>query len=180
MSGSAERIEAFLVQAGWGDVPRRPLAGDASFRRYDRLEAPGRRAVMMDAPPPHEDVRPFRAVARLLQKLDLSAPEIMAEDVEAGLLLLEDFGDRTYTKLLADGGDEAALYRLAVDVQIALHRRFEPALGASVPPYDEARLLTAASLLVDWYLPAVSGAPTPAGGREEDLAMAPALLPFAA
>ena len=61
-------------------------------------------------------------------------------------LLLEDFGDRSYTRLLADGGDEAALYRLAVDVLIALHLRFQPALGASVPPYDEGRLLTEASL----------------------------------
>jgi N-acetylmuramate 1-kinase len=180
MSERAERIQAFLARAGWGDVPRRPLAGDASFRRYDRLEAPGRRAVMMDAPPPREDVRPFLSVARLLHKLDLSAPEILAEDVDAGLLLLEDFGDRTYTKLLADGGDEAALYRLAVDVQIALHRRFEPALGASLPPYDEARLLTEASLLVDWYLPAVSGAPTSPEVREEYLAMWRALLPLAA
>jgi len=178
MSERAGRIRSFLAQAGWGDVPRRPLAGDASFRRYDRLEAPGRRAVLMDAPPPQEDVRPFLKVARLLKQLDLSAPEILAEDIEAGLLLLEDFGDRTYTKLLADGADEAALYRLAVDVLIALHRRFEPALGKGIPPYYQARLLAEAALLVDWYLPAVSGVPTPAELREEYLAMWRALLPL--
>jgi N-acetylmuramate 1-kinase len=172
-------IRGFLANAGWGDVPRRPLAGDASFRRYDRLEAVERRAVLMDAPPPHEDVRPFLRVARLLHKLELSAPRILAEDIEAGLLLLEDFGDRTYTRLLADGGDEAALYRLAVDVLIALHRRFEPALGAGLPPYDETRLLNEAALLVDWYLPAVSGEPTPPDLREEYLAMWRALLPLA-
>jgi N-acetylmuramate 1-kinase len=174
-----EHIKAFLAEAGWADVARRPLAGDASFRRYERLEASGRRAVLMDAPPPKEDVRPFLAVARLLRKLELSAPEILAEDVEAGLLLLEDFGDRTYTRLLADGGDEAALYRLAVDVLIALHRRFEPALGAPLLPYNETRLLAEAALLVDWYLPAVSGAPTPADLREEYLATWRALLPLA-
>src|SRR5215472_12476576 len=179
MTERAELIQEFLARAGWGDVPRRPLAGDASFRRYDRLEAPGRRAVLMDAPPPHEDVRPFLTVARLLRKLDLSAPEILAEDIEAGLLLLEDFGDRTYTRLLADGGDEVALYRLAVDVLIALHRRFEPALGKGIPPYDEARLLTEAALLVDWYLPAVAGVPTPKELREEYLAMWRGLLPLA-
>jgi aminoglycoside/choline kinase family phosphotransferase len=174
-----ERIKAFLAEAGWADVARRPLAGDASFRRYERLETSGRRAVLMDAPPPQENVRPFLAVARLLRKLELSAPEILAEDVEAGLLLLEDFGDRTYTRLLADGGDEASLYRLAIDVLIALHQRFEPALGAALPPYDEARLLAEASLLVDWYLPAVSGAPTPTALREEYLATWRALLPLA-
>lgn len=179
MSERAERIRSFLSEAGWGDVPRRSLAGDASFRRYDRLEGPGRRAVLMDAPPPQEDVRPFLAVARLLHKLELSAPEILAEDVEAGLLLLEDFGDRTYTRLLAEDGDEAALYRLAVDVLIALHRRFEPALGAALPLYDETRLLNEAGLLVDWYLPAVSGQPTPPDLREEYLAMWRSLLPLA-
>jgi aminoglycoside/choline kinase family phosphotransferase len=175
----AALIQGFLAASGWGDVPRRSLAGDASFRRYDRLEAPGRRAVLMDAPPPQEDVRPFLRVARLLRKLELSAPEILAEDVEAGLLLLEDFGDRTYTRLLADGGDEAALYRLAVDVLIALHRRFEPVQAEGLPPYDETRLLNEAALLVDWYLPAVSGKPTPADLREEYLAMWRALLPLA-
>ena len=179
MTERIELIQDFLAQAGWADVPRRPLAGDASFRRYDRLEGPGRRAVLMDAPPPHEDVRPFLRVARLLRTLGLSAPEILAEDVETGLLLLEDFGDRTYTRLLADGGDEAALYRLAVDVLIALHRRFEPGLGKGLPPYDETRLLNEAALLVDWYLPAVSGKPTPADLRDEYLAMWRALLPLA-
>jgi N-acetylmuramate 1-kinase len=179
MTERDELIRSFLASAGWGDVPRGPLAGDASFRRYDRLQSSERRAVLMDAPPPHEDVRPFLRVARLLQRLELSAPKILAEDVEAGLLLLEDFGDDTYTRMLADGGDEAELYRLAVDVLIALHRRFEPALGAGLPPYDERRLLNEAALLVDWYLPAVSGKPTPPELREEYLTIWRALLPLA-
>src|SRR5581483_12411630 len=83
MTSRSELIQSFLGRAGWGDVPRRSLAGDASFRRYDRLQGAGRRAVLMDAPPPHEDVRPFLRVARLLRRLELSAPEILAEDVEA-------------------------------------------------------------------------------------------------
>ena len=76
----------------------------------------------MDAPPPQEDVRPYIAVAGMLRGLGLSAPEIFAEDREPGLLLIEDFGDGTYTRLLARGADESALYALAVDVLIALHR----------------------------------------------------------
>ena len=180
MSERAARIETFLAHAGWAGVPRRKLAGDASFRRYDRLEAGERRAVLMDAPPPQEDVRPFLRVARLLQRLGLSAPEILAEDIEAGLLLLEDFGDRTYTRLLAEGGDEEALYALAVDTLIELQRRFEPAAGAALPPYDEARLLTEAALLVDWHLPAVTGRQTPQGLREDYLAAWGAVLPLAA
>jgi len=179
MSARDGVIAAFLAGAGWGDAERGKLAGDASFRRYDRLRRGAGTAVLMDAPPPHEDVRPFLRIARLLERLGLSAPRILAEDVEQGLLLLEDFGDGTYTRLLREGRDERQLYLLAVDLLIALHRRFDAALAASVPLYDEARLLTEASLLVDWYLPAIRGEPTPHPLREEYLAMWRQLLPFA-
>ncbi|HET7595092.1 MAG TPA: phosphotransferase [Stellaceae bacterium] len=178
MAERAERIAAFLAASGWGGVARRPLAGDASFRRYERLEEGGRRAVLMDAPPPKEDVRPFIAVARVLHGMGLSAPNILAEDVAAGLLLLEDFGDSTYTRLLAAGAAEETLYALAVDVLIALHRSFAPA-ASPLPPYDDDRLLTEASLLVDWYLPALAGRPTDPALREEYLALWRALLPVA-
>jgi aminoglycoside/choline kinase family phosphotransferase len=116
--------------------------------------------MLMDAPPPREDVRPFLHMARLLQGLDYSAPTILATDVEAGLLLLEDLGERTFTRLLDQGHDETALYGLAVDLLIDLHRRFDPGIAHGLMPYDETRLVNEAALLVDWYLPAVSGAPT--------------------
>jgi aminoglycoside/choline kinase family phosphotransferase len=127
--------------------------------------------MLMDAPPPQEDVRPFLRVARLLARLGLSAPRILAADEAAGLLLLEDLGDETYTRVLAADGDEAALYTLATDVLIDLHRRFEMPMAAGVPPYDDDRLLTEAALLVDWYLPAVRGVPTDTGLRTEYLAL---------
>ena len=180
MPERAKLIAGFLAATGWGGAARRRLAGDASFRSYDRLEQGGRRAVLMDAPPPHEDVRPFINVARLLRSLGLSAPKILAEDIAAGLLLLEDFGDATYTRLLAEGAAEAPLYALAVDVLIALHRRFDLAAHVPhVPPYDDHRLLTEASLLVDWYLPAILGKPTEPAFRAEYLALWQALLPAA-
>jgi hypothetical protein len=179
MSERQHLIEEFLARAGWGEVPRRVLAADASFRRYDRLASADRVAVLMDAPPPQEDVRPFLTVARLLQRMGLSAPAILAEDVTAGLLLLEDFGDRTYTRLLAAGADERALYRLAVDVLIALHRSYAPEMAAMLPAYDEARLLAETALLTDWYLPAVMGAPTAPAHRDSYLAAWRAVLPHA-
>jgi len=179
MTERAERVAAFLTAAGWGAAARRPLAGDASFRRYERLEEAGRGAVLMDAPPPKEDVRPFIAVARVLRGLGLSAPRLLAEDVAAGLLLLEDFGDSTYTRLLAAGAAAEPLYALAVDLLIALHRSFAPSAAPLLPPYDDQRLLTEASLLVDWYLPAITGRATDAGLREEFLALWRALLPVA-
>jgi N-acetylmuramate 1-kinase len=161
MTERDRRIATFLDAAGWGQAVRETLAGDASFRRYDRLADGACRAVLMDAPPPREDVRPFANLARHLRHLGLSAPEIMAEDNEAGLLLLEDLGDHTYTRLLGNGADEKALYALAVDVLIDLHRR--PAaevIPAGLPPYDDGRLLDEACLFTDWYMPAILGHPT--------------------
>ena len=179
MAERAERIAQFLAAAGWGGVPRRPLAGDASFRRYDRLGDGPRQAVLMDAPPPKEDVRPFMAIARLLTGMGFSAPQILAEDVEAGLLLLEDFGDRTYTRLLAAGSEEAPLYALAVDLLIALHQGFALPCAIPVPLYDDERLLNEAALLVDWYLPAITGHPTSPDLRAEYLTVWRGLLPVA-
>jgi aminoglycoside/choline kinase family phosphotransferase len=154
-------IDAFVAAHGWNPAARRPLSGDASFRRYDRLIEGGRRAVLMDAPPPQENVRPFIKVARLLAGMGLSAPRIMAADEAAGLLLLEDLGDDTYTRLLAKGADERMLYMLAVDAVIELHRRLPDAARAELPRFDEARALREVSLLLDWYWPAMFGAPAP-------------------
>ncbi|HVG81162.1 MAG TPA: phosphotransferase [Methylomirabilota bacterium] len=157
-------IARFLARAGWGDAARAPLAGDASFRRYDRVRLGRRSAVLMDAPPPLNDVRPFLAVDRLLRAHGLSAPEILAEDAEAGLVLLEDLGDATYGRVLAEGGDEAALYRLAVDALIHLHGRFRPN-GGPLSAFDEARALREVELLLDWLWPAMMGAAASDGVR---------------
>jgi N-acetylmuramate 1-kinase len=175
MAERAADIAKFLTAAGWGAAERWVLAGDASFRRYDRLARGGERAVLNDAPPPHEDVRPILAVAAILDRLGLAAPRILAQNEEAGLLLLEDLGDGTYTRLLADGADEAALYALAVDVLCHLQRRFDPLTG-TLPPYDETRFLAEAALLVDWLLPAVAGTPTAADLRAEYFACWRAVL----
>ncbi len=170
---AAERDVAmgkFLAAAGWGGVAPASLAGDASFRRYYRLDDGSRRVVLMDAPPPVEDVRPYVAVAAILRGFRLSAPQIHAEDGTHGFLLIEDFGDASYTRLLAGGADEAALYALAVDTLIALHRAVAASGLPALPPYDEARLLTEAALLVDWYAPNVLGTALPPAAREDYLA----------
>ncbi len=133
----------------------------------------------MDAPPPQEEVGPYVVVAGLLRRLGFSAPEVLAEDHEEGFLLLEDFGDDTYTRLLDRGFDEPALYALAVDTLIALQRAVGPGGPPELPPYDLPRLLAEAALLVDWYRPAVFGAPLEAGPREEYLALWRAVLPLA-
>ncbi len=167
MTDRAALIDHFLSAQGWMGATRTPLAMDASFRRYVRLVDRTRRAILMDAPPPREDVRPFIAVQRVLGALDLSVPEIIAAQIEHGLLLLEDFGDGTYTRLLAAGEAEEPLYALAVDVLIAMHRRFNSAQAPDLPPYDEARLLDEALRFVDWYLHLVTGETVTPALRED-------------
>lgn len=171
-------IAGFLAAAGWGAVRPVPLAADASFRRYFRLADGERRAVLMDAPPPHEDVRPYIAVAGMLRGHGLSAPEIFAQDLERGLLLIEDFGDDTYTRLLARGADEAALYALAIDALIALQRAVAAPPG--LPPYDEEALLREVALLIEWYAPVMLAAPLSPALCEEYLALWRAVLPLVA
>ena len=156
----------FLAEAGWGEAERRVLTADASFRRYDRLKRAGESAVLMDAPPPEKDVSVFGHIAGLLRGLDLSAPRPLAMDRDAGFLLLEDFGDRTFTRALRDGADEAGLYRLAVDTLIALHRRWPAAERAGLPDYDGDLLMEEVTRFIDWYLPAVTGREAPAPLRE--------------
>ncbi len=170
-------IAAFLAEAGWGAAERGLLAGDASFRRYDRLTLGGKTAVLMDAPPPMENVAPFINVASLLGGLGFSTPRILAQDQGRGLLLLEDLGDDTYTRLLQQGRDERALYELAIDALIELRRRVPQSALEALPAFDEARCLREVSLLLDWYWPAIKGAAAPDNVRVEFEAAWRAVLP---
>jgi len=176
----ATHIERFLNQAGWSGAKQEPLPADASFRRYVRLHGPEkRRALLMDAAPPQENVRAYLAVARLLRGLGLGSPAVFNQDAENGLLLIEDLGDDTYTRLLAQGAAEEPLYALAVDVLAEIARRFKPKEAPFLPPYDDERLLNEAALLVDWYLPAITGKPADPGLRAEYLALWRDLFPLA-
>lgn len=179
MTERARRIAAFLDTAGWGTAQRRLLAADASFRRYERLSRAAETAVLMDAPPPHENVAAFDRIARQLLDLGLSAPRPFAVDEAAGLMLLEDLGDQTFTRALAEGIDEAHLYPLAVDVLIALHRAWRPSAAAALPPYDDTRLLDEALLLPDWALPALRGTETAEEARGSYIEAWRAVLPRA-
>lgn len=154
---------AFLAQAGWGDARRSRLAGDASFRKYDRLQRGAESAVLMDAPPPQEDVRPFVRIARHLEALRYSAPRILADDPRHGFLLLEDLGDNLFARLIRNGADERPLYEATIDFLLDLHRHPAP---ADLAPYDEQRLIDEVALFVDWYLPALTGRDTPADQRQ--------------
>jgi hypothetical protein len=143
----------FLAAFGWEGSEILPLAGDASFRRYFRVVNGERSAVLMDAPPPHEDPRPFVAVAEWLTGRGLSAPEILALDLEKGLLLLDDFGNARLREALdSDPTRERDLYELATDVLIHLHQH-PPMVG--LRPHGVEQWLEELELFTDWYCPAV-------------------------
>jgi len=160
-------LRSFVTAHGWPVSALRPLADDASFRRYFRLVDDGRCAVLMDAPPERENVAPFLSIASHLRAIGCSAPAIFAADRAEGFVLLEDFGDDTFTRLLNAGAPATPLYDMAVDALVHLQKSSTPAnWPASLPAYDEQRLLDEVLLFTDWYLPAVSGRPTPPDARE--------------
>jgi aminoglycoside/choline kinase family phosphotransferase len=151
---------AFLDANGWGGAQILPVAGDASFRRYFRAVIGDRRAILMDAPPPHEDPRPFIAVAQWLIAHGFAAPAILASDLDQGLVLIEDFGDdRLREAVDAAPDEELALYAPAIDLLVRLAEH--PA--GPIPPYDRAVLKREAGLFVEWYCPAVGIEPDLAG-----------------
>ena len=163
---------AFLNAHGWGGAAVRPLAGDASFRRYFRVELAGRTAVLMDAPPDKEDSRPFLAFGKHLHDLGFSAPQALATDLDQGLVLLEDYGDGRVNPVLAeDASAEHEIYAAAVDILAELHQH----PPADVQPYSEAEYLREARLFPDWYLPAV-GLAEAAGYNEAWAPLWPALF----
>jgi aminoglycoside/choline kinase family phosphotransferase len=143
----------FLAAHGWEGSEIRPLAGDASFRRYFRIHRGGETAVLMDAPPPHEDPLPFAAAARWLAGAGLSAPAILASDLQRGLLLLDDFGDARLRETLDEAPErEAELYAAATDLLVHLHAH-PPMPG--LRPHGLDRWMEELHLFTDWYCEAV-------------------------
>ena len=124
-----------------------PLAGDASFRRYFRVDCDGETLVAMDAPPPQEDVARFVAVRDFLDGR-MSVPTVHSADLERGFLLLEDFGDETYARALESGADAEGLYQDAIG---ALVRLQAPPLPWDFPRYDELLLRRETGLFAQWH-----------------------------
>lgn len=185
----AERMAAirgFLDENGFGEAERLHLQGDASTRSYERLALNGQGYVLMNSPrradgPPVRDGKPYSAIAHLaedvtafiavskgLRAAGLSAPAIYSADNEKGLLIIEDLGDER----LVEGEPPAPIperYEAAVDLLAALHRkRHPPTLPVSprveyrIPPYDMDAFLIEIELLLDWYIPRMQAAISPA------------------
>ena len=125
-----------------------PASADASFRRYFRARFATRTLIVMDAPPPQEDCRPFVDVARRLRDAGVNAPEVHAEDLARGFLLLSDLGSRTYLSAL-DPTSAKTLYR---DALVALIKMQADASVDGLKPYDRAIQQRELDLFPDWYV----------------------------
>ena len=171
----------------------RYLEGDASTRTYARLAQAGRTTLLMDAPrqadgPPirqgksysqlahlaEDMVRPFTAIAGVLTGAGLSAPKVLAADLAHGLALVEDLGDRLFAAEIAAGTPQHQLYQSAVDVLLALralpvpaHMPLPDGSSYALPRRDRAAFEIELELLLDWYWPALNGAPCPEPVRAE-------------
>jgi len=161
-----QQIEIFLTHHGFGAAKLYPLAGDASFRRYIRVQHAGKSYMLMDAPADKEDVRPFVAIAQYLTHAGYSAPAILAQDVVQGFLLLEDLGDDTFTRILkrSEGVEKERLerqfYEGAIDLLAAWHHaqtHLADPERLPLPLYDEALLMREVALFSDWFLPQCLG-----------------------
>jgi aminoglycoside/choline kinase family phosphotransferase len=143
----------FLAKHGWEGAEIRPLAGDASFRRYFRIHKGDETAVVMEAPPQHEDIGPFLRVAGHLIDRGFAPPRPLGIDREQGLLLLEDFGDaRVGPYLQHSPSREAEIYESAVAILARLAAAPAP---ADIPPYDDAAMSREVLLFPEWYAPAL-------------------------
>ncbi|ADZ72616.1 bifunctional tRNA (adenosine(37)-N6)-threonylcarbamoyltransferase complex ATPase subunit type 1 TsaE/phosphotransferase [Polymorphum gilvum] len=182
-------IRALLGRSGWPAAQRRHLKGDASARSYERIRQDGRTAVMMNAPALYaepqlgaelsysqivhlaQDVRPFVAVGSELRRRGFGAPDILAADMDLGLLLLEDLGAKG---IVAEGEPVPERYEEATRLLARMHGQSWPESvslpdGTSyrMPAYSRRALLAEADLFLDWYVPEMTGSPAPATLRDE-------------
>ena len=127
-----------------------PASADASFRRYFRASFDGQTVIVMDAPPQHEDCAPFLRVAEILAATGVHVPEILAQNLELGFLLLSDLGNTTFLHALNERIERAhELYGEATDALVKMQLAYQ---ADSLPAYDEALLQRELDLFPDWYI----------------------------
>lgn len=148
----ASALPSAYAKLGWGAAPPSlkltSASSDASFRRYFRLEGPHGSLIVMDAPPPQENCEPFVRIATLLKEAGLWVPQILAQDLEHGFLLLSDLGRRTWLELLCpENADE--LFAKARASLIQMQKLPHP---DGLPEYDQAIFARELALFPDWYL----------------------------
>ena len=163
----------FLNATAWNNAACEPLTGDASARKYFRLRKDEQSAVLMDASRVLESVAPFIHINQHLHQLRFSVPAILSRSDEKGLLLLEDFGDATFTRLLDNQPEPEKLYTLATDVLIALHKH-PRAIPKDLRVYHPEKMLENIELFLEWRTPKIAQA-----GKDEFRTVWREVLPLA-
>jgi len=146
-----EQLPILFAAQNWGSIPPATLtaaSSDASFRRYFRWEGEGRTFIVMDAPPPQENCKPFVDIAHLLGESGINVPKIYAEDLTQGFLLLNDLGQKTYLDVI-DGQNADQLFADAIDALLAYQQL---PMDAPLPSYDVALLRRELELFPEWYV----------------------------
>ncbi|KJZ48211.1 aminoglycoside phosphotransferase family protein [Pseudomonas fluorescens] len=146
-----EQLATLFAEQGWGVVPPATLtaaSSDASFRRYFRWEGDGKSFIVMDAPPPQENCKPFVDIAFLLAKSGINVPKIYADDLERGFLLLNDLGNKTYLDVI-DSENADDLFKDALQALLAFQQL---PMVAPLPSYDVALLRRELELFPEWYV----------------------------
>lgn len=146
-----EQLPGLFTAQGWGVVPPATLtaaSSDASFRRYFRWDGGGRSFVVMDAPPPQENCKPFVDIAHLLEQSGINVPKIYAQDLLRGFLLLNDLGKKTYLDVI-DEQNADQLFADAIDALLAFQQL---PMEAPLPSYDVALLRRELELFPEWYV----------------------------
>ena len=146
-----EQLPILFNAQDWGVVPPATLtaaSSDASFRRYFRWEGGAHTFVVMDAPPPQENCKPFVDIADLLAKSAINVPKIYAEDLPRGFLLLNDLGRKTYLDVI-DEQNADQLFADAIDALLAFQQL---PMDAPLPSYDVALLRRELELFPEWYV----------------------------
>jgi len=136
------------LELGMAPASILPASEDASFRRYFRVTFDGRTAIVMDAPPEHEDCAPFVRVAEIFAAATVNVPSILAKDLKQGFLLLTDFGSKTYRQALESERADI-IYREAIDALVRIQTASQDGM---LPAYDHALLRREVDLFPAWYV----------------------------
>ena len=145
-------LYSFVLNCGFKEEDIIPIKNDASFRKYYRIK--NKKLIVMDAPPDKgESIEQFRAIADIIHTFDLSAPQIVSFDTKQGFMLLEDFGQTSFSYIL-NKDNESELYKKAIEVLIEINRQSKSKEKqlSKLKRYSIDLLVNESLLFIDWYL----------------------------
>lgn len=152
MAEQVEKIASFLSQVNWPFETIEFLAGDCSYRKYYRIYSGAKTFVLMDAPPQFEKPKQFVDVACYLNSLGLRTPKIFEHCYQSGFLIIEDFGNMTFTKSLEQGASLETLLKLAIDALVTLHKKVN-SVPEFIPFYSQSMWIEEVSRFFNWHFP---------------------------